>query len=347
MAELTDPWAERAYLRDVQYKTDVNLAARQSIYAYQQPPIDLPARVIDLAAPAAGATVVDVGCGNGAYLAELARRGSVGRVLGLDLSPGMLAAALSAMAIARALPFGTVIALGPVTGLAAGLVMVLTIWIPSPWLAGLCFFLIGAGPMLWIISTTTLRQAVTPSHALGRVSAIMMTAALRLPLSLASDCADESTCAAAEPVAVAPLLTSPMLLATCDVPCAACPTLRTISCMAAFCCSTAPAIAPAIDWTWPMVEPVSLMTRTKSAVVAWMAAICCETSSVAYRPDHRWYYFPEMQPDEAVLIRVHDSATDGRARLSFHTSFENPLAVGAPPRESIEVRSLVSFPPGA
>ena len=89
---------------------------------------------------------------------------------------GMLAAALAAMPIARALAFGTVIALGPVTGLAAALVMVLTIWIPSPWLAGLCFFLIGAGPMLWIISTTTLRQAVTPGHALGRVSAIMVTA---------------------------------------------------------------------------------------------------------------------------------------------------------------------------
>ena len=72
-----------------------------------------------------------------------------------------------------------------------------------------------------------------------------------------------------------------------------------------------------------------------------------ETSSVAYRPGHRWYYFSDMQPDEVVLIRVHDSATDGRARLSFHTSFDNPLAQGAPPRESIEVRSLVFFPPGA
>jgi toxin ParE1/3/4 len=35
----------------------------------------------------------------------------------------------------------------------------------------------------------------------------------------------------------------------------------------------------------------------------------------------------------------------GRARLSFHTSFENPLTPGAPPRESIEVRTLVFFPP--
>jgi hypothetical protein len=35
-----------------------------------------------------------------------------------------------------------------------------------------------------------------------------------------------------------------------------------------------------------------------------------------------------MQPDEALLIRVHDSANDSRARLSFHTSFYNPLTPG-------------------
>ncbi len=68
-----------------------------------------------------------------------------------------------------------------------------------------------------------------------------------------------------------------------------------------------------------------------------------ETSSVEYKPDHRWYYFSDMQPDEALLIRVHDSAEDGRARLSFHTSFDNPLAANAPPRESIEARALVFY----
>src|ERR1700758_3370465 len=72
-----------------------------------------------------------------------------------------------------------------------------------------------------------------------------------------------------------------------------------------------------------------------------------ETSRVAYNPAHRWYYFSDMQPDEVLFIRVHDSANDGRARLSFHTSFENPLTPGAPPRESIEVRTLVFFPPAA
>jgi hypothetical protein len=70
-----------------------------------------------------------------------------------------------------------------------------------------------------------------------------------------------------------------------------------------------------------------------------------ETWSVAHNPNHRWYYFSEQQADEVLLIKVHDSANDGRAKLSFHTSFDNPAAPGAPPRESIEVRTLVFFPP--
>ena len=90
---MTDPWASRSFLRGSQYKTDGNLAARQSIYAYQHPHVDLAARVLDLAAPAPSATIVDVGCGNGMYLAELAGRGLRCRVLGVDLSVGMLAAA--------------------------------------------------------------------------------------------------------------------------------------------------------------------------------------------------------------------------------------------------------------
>jgi hypothetical protein len=72
-----------------------------------------------------------------------------------------------------------------------------------------------------------------------------------------------------------------------------------------------------------------------------------ETSRVGFNSAHRWYYFSEMRTDEALLIRIHDSARDGRARLSFHTSFENPLAPEAPPRESIEVRALVFFPPAS
>jgi SAM-dependent methyltransferase len=86
-------FTDRSWLRDVQYRTDANLATRQSIYAYQHPRLDLPALVVGLAGLRGGETVADVGCGNGAYLAELARRGHTGPALGVDLSAGMLRAA--------------------------------------------------------------------------------------------------------------------------------------------------------------------------------------------------------------------------------------------------------------
>jgi hypothetical protein len=54
--------------------------------------------------------------------------------------------------------------------------MLATIWIPSALLAALGFFLIGVGPIVWVISTATLRQTVTPRALLGRVSAINITA---------------------------------------------------------------------------------------------------------------------------------------------------------------------------
>jgi predicted MFS family arabinose efflux permease len=99
----------------------------------------------------------------------------VGITLG-TFGVGMVVAALLAPRITRLLPFGSVVAIGPLAGLASALVMVLTLWLPSAPLAALSFFLIGAGPLLWTISTTTLRQAVTPSEMLGRVSAVIVTA---------------------------------------------------------------------------------------------------------------------------------------------------------------------------
>jgi predicted MFS family arabinose efflux permease len=95
----------------------------------------------------------------------------VGITLGM-YGVGMVAGALLATRVMRRLAFGTVVGLGPVTGFVAAGVMALTTFIPSPWLAGVSFFLLGAGPILWVISTTTLRQSVTPPSLLGRVSAI-------------------------------------------------------------------------------------------------------------------------------------------------------------------------------
>jgi hypothetical protein len=71
-----------------------------------------------------------------------------------------------------------------------------------------------------------------------------------------------------------------------------------------------------------------------------------ETYSITYNPNQRHYDFPKMQPDEAVLIRCFDSALKGAARFSAHTGFDDPTSPpDAPPRESLEVRTLVFFPP--
>ncbi|MEY4576467.1 MAG: hypothetical protein RL701_1170 [Pseudomonadota bacterium] len=67
-----------------------------------------------------------------------------------------------------------------------------------------------------------------------------------------------------------------------------------------------------------------------------------EIYGFAPNPAHRWLYYPALQTHEVLLLKIYDSKTDGTARLTAHTSFNDPTsAPDAPPRRSIEVRSLV------
>jgi hypothetical protein len=67
-----------------------------------------------------------------------------------------------------------------------------------------------------------------------------------------------------------------------------------------------------------------------------------ETYSVKYNPDHQWFYVPGMTVDEILLLKCFDSKTDGRARFAPHSAFVDPTTPSdAPPRESIELRTLV------
>lgn len=69
-----------------------------------------------------------------------------------------------------------------------------------------------------------------------------------------------------------------------------------------------------------------------------------ETYAFVHNPLHRWYYFPLMAPDEALLIKIYDSAGDGVARFTAHTAFDDPTSPpDARPRRSIELRSLLFF----
>lgn len=63
-----------------------------------------------------------------------------------------------------------------------------------------------------------------------------------------------------------------------------------------------------------------------------------------FNPKQRWYYFPRMTPEEAILIKCFDSERDGRARFSLHSAFDDPTTpANAPPRESIEARAFAFF----
>ena len=69
-----------------------------------------------------------------------------------------------------------------------------------------------------------------------------------------------------------------------------------------------------------------------------------EVQLLSHSPAHRWFYFPQMQPDEVVLIKCFDSNKDGTARFAAHSAFDDPTAApGARPRESIETRTFAFF----
>jgi hypothetical protein len=69
-----------------------------------------------------------------------------------------------------------------------------------------------------------------------------------------------------------------------------------------------------------------------------------QTYRLRYSPRHRWFYFPQLSRDEAIVFKVYDSEKDGRARFTPHTSFDDPATPrDAPPRQSIEARALAFF----
>ncbi|MEM8793560.1 MAG: CmcJ/NvfI family oxidoreductase [Pseudomonadota bacterium] len=66
-----------------------------------------------------------------------------------------------------------------------------------------------------------------------------------------------------------------------------------------------------------------------------------EIYHLAHNPKQKWYYAPEMTPDEVLLIKGWDSVEDGRAQYTPHTAFPLPDQDNAPARESIEIRTIV------
>lgn len=120
-------------------------------------------------------------CLQGAYVAYAMTR--------LDMSSGQTGATLTLYGVgmvigsrltgllAQRVAFGTLVVIGPICGSIASTLMMASLAWPSWTLPSLAWLLLGSGPMIWTISTTTLRQMVTPPDMLGRVSALLMTSA--------------------------------------------------------------------------------------------------------------------------------------------------------------------------
>ena len=72
-------------------------------------------------------------------------------------------------------------------------------------------------------------------------------------------------------------------------------------------------------------------------------AIRHDTTGYLHNPAHRWYYFPEMTPDEVLVFKAHDTDAT-RARRVPHTAFTDPTCpAGVPTRASVEMRGLALF----
>jgi len=103
---------------------------------------------------------------------------AVGAALGV-YGLGMVAGALLYRFISRVLGFGLQIVMGPLCAAVAACLVLATLvaaQLVRDALVFVAFFLFGFGPIVWTITTTSLRQIVTPGGLIARVSSVIMTA---------------------------------------------------------------------------------------------------------------------------------------------------------------------------
>ncbi|KEF62922.1 uncharacterized protein A1O9_00896 [Exophiala aquamarina CBS 119918] len=69
-----------------------------------------------------------------------------------------------------------------------------------------------------------------------------------------------------------------------------------------------------------------------------------ENYVMRHSPNHKWWYFPQMTPEQVIILKTFESETDGRARFVGHSAFDDPTsAPDAPARESVEIRTIAFF----
>jgi hypothetical protein len=105
-----------------------------------------------------------------------------------------------------------------------------------------------------------------------------------------------------------------------------------------------PITGPLRDWPLAICDAGRIGPHDLRAVDLIYPQRRGELYYLAHAPGQRWYYAPDMQPDEAWLLKNFDSATTGAARFAAHSAFEDPAPWGeVPARESIEVRAFAFY----
>ncbi len=88
---------------------------------------------------------------------------------------GMLIGSFLYKIISKKINFDFQLSLGPISAFMASILMFLTLIYSAKILVFVAFFFFGFGPIIWTISTVSLRQLVTPSNMIAKVSSVIMT----------------------------------------------------------------------------------------------------------------------------------------------------------------------------
>lgn len=88
---------------------------------------------------------------------------------------GMLIGSFLYKIISKKINFGFQLSLGPISAFMASILMFLTLIYSAKILVFVAFFFFGFGPIIWTISTVSLRQLITPSNMIAKVSSVIMT----------------------------------------------------------------------------------------------------------------------------------------------------------------------------
>ncbi len=98
----------------------------------------------------------------------------VGMALGV-YGFGMICGAYIYPRLAKNFNFGSQVTFGPLCAFVASILMLTTCFTNNRIFIFIAFFMFGSGPIIWTISTTTLRQIITPNNLLSRVSSVILT----------------------------------------------------------------------------------------------------------------------------------------------------------------------------